>query len=80
MKIPANVWTIGAGALAVYLVYRTVKGGVKEAAQAVNPQNRDNLVYSALNGLGDITLDGVKNDNFSFGARIYDVLHPWESY
>lgn len=80
MKIPANVWTIGAGALLAYLVYRSAKGGVIAAAQAVNPASADNLAYRGLNAVGDITLDGVRNDNFSFGARIYDVLHPWEGY
>ncbi|WP_230557014.1 hypothetical protein [Teredinibacter turnerae] len=52
--------------------------GLEVAADKVNPNSTNNAAYQAVNAIGDVFGDGEDNDNFSFGAWIYDVTHRSE--
>lgn len=72
----------GVALVGLYIISRIVGGRLGDTAykvvQAVNPANPDNLVYSGLNAVGDITDDGEDDNSFSLGAWIYNVTHEDE--
>lgn len=49
-----------------------VSDGVSDAAQAVNPLNPDNIIYSGVNKVGGAI---AGSDDWSLGGWIYDVTH-----
>lgn len=70
---------IGAGAVLAYLAYRgtaavvsTAVETAKDAAEAVNPLNHDNVIYGGVNSVGG-AVTGDKN--WTLGGWIYDITH-----
>lgn len=49
----------------------------KDAAQAVNPLNHDNVFAGTVNDVGAV-LAGKPEGSWSLGSWIYDITHPNE--
>ena len=72
-----DIAIIGALGLAtIYVLSMLVGREVKQAANAVNPLNNDNIFARTVNDIGDIVTDGTNDNDFSLGSWIYDVTHP----
>lgn len=66
-----DYYFLGAVALAAGYLYLK-----KDAiAAAVDPSSDENLVYKAINQIGDIFNDGQDDDDFNLGAEIYDLFN-----
>ncbi len=77
MKVPREAWIIGAQLLGVLLVLQLVKEGLKagagavgDAANKVNPLNRDNVFAGAANS----ATEAVTGDP-SLGGYLHDFFH-----
>ena len=72
-----DIAIIGALGLAtIYVLSMLVGREVKQAANAVNPLNNDNIFARGVDAIGDIVTDGENDNDFSLGSWIYDVTHP----
>jgi hypothetical protein len=70
---PKNVLIVaGVAAVGAWYLSRTAKGAIKDAGQAINPVNRDNVFYSGVNSVGE-AISGDKN--FTLGGWLYDLTH-----
>lgn len=70
LMTPAGQALILAGVVGAAMYYGQKKA--VEMGQAVNPNSKDNVVYSGVNAVGK-TLTG--KDNFDLGVWIYDTIH-----
>lgn len=81
LNTKAATWGIVAAvAIAgLYLIGRKIAGEVTEAAkdvgEAVNPLNHDNVFNRGFNAATGAVLD-PGNEDFSFGAWLWEVTHP----
>ena len=66
----------GLGIATIYVLSMLIGREVKEAANAVNPLNNDNIFARGVDAIGDIVTDGENDNDFKLGAWIYDVTHP----
>ena len=85
-----NYLTFGAvGVAGLYVLTRLTKEAAKDIATAardsaeavgetVNPADRRNAVYRAVNAVGDVFDNGSTDDSFSLGGWIYDITHRGE--
>lgn len=55
-----------------------VGGFAGDVVDAVNPASTENIVYRAINAVGDVYDNGSDDDSFSLGAWLWEVTHPAE--
>lgn len=72
-----TMWAAAAGVGAVFLAARYMAGKAAQAAEAVNPMNRENIFHEGVNNVGDVFDNGSTDDSFSLGASIWEFLHPY---
>jgi len=48
---------------------------VEDVADKVNPASTNNIIYGAVNVIGDIGEDGTRDNDWSLGSKIYDWIH-----
>ena len=65
----------GLGIATIYVLSMLVGREVKEAANAVNPLNNDNIFARGVDAIGDILDDGQNDGSFSLGGFIFDVFN-----
>lgn len=70
---------VAVGLIGVYVLSRVAGKKIGDTAhavvQSVNPTNENNLIYKALNSVGDVIDDGEDDDSFDLGRWIYDATH-----
>ncbi|WP_269619940.1 hypothetical protein [Zhongshania sp. BJYM1] len=79
-SIPTAAWLVVAGGVALVAAGYYAKKNAVAIGQAVNPADPNNVVYGAVNALGDNYDDGIDNDSFSLGSWFYDFLHPYDGF
>lgn len=74
MKWTPKTIAIAAGALVLGVWYLKKQAGdtVKDAANAVNPTNPDNVFYEGVNSVGS-AVSG--DEHWSLGSWIYELTH-----
>lgn len=68
---------VGGVAVIAYVAYKAVPkvaAAVGDAAQAVNPLNRDNVIAGSVNKVGGI-IAGDESGAWTLGGWIYDLTH-----
>ena len=78
MKDSTTIIVLAAAAALGFVAWKVSKAA---ASGALNPASRDNIVYQAVNTVGgSLSTDGVTgrtaDGKWSFGAWVYDKLHP----
>lgn len=76
VNIDLNWQTVAALSIAAAGLYFLLKHEAGDAAEAigdaVDPTDRDNIIYRGVNAVVDILDDGQDNDSNTVGTAIYD--------